>query len=650
MSSGEHLRMVLAKVTEGQREGRGIAEVGAEEDEATALDQALRALGVGHWRYDYAANRVFLSEAAKESLGLERDEELTSLEQLRERVHPDDRPRMDEALEAGLSPPREYAVEHQTVRPSGEVRWVTVRGRVTRGPSGPVLCGAAIDITEQKRVEAERERLLAELAAERARLQAIIDQLPAAVLVAEAPEGKLVIANRRIEAMFPHAPPELPTDSIQLFRTWDARYPDGRSVAAEDRPLSRALRGDHVSGEDYRYIHHDGTAKWLRLSSAPIRDEHGTLLGAVTVGIDIDREKRFEAERESLLRSLERSERRYRLAALATEDAIYDWDIRTNTLSVQRMFGHAPETFDTFEKWMDLLHPEDRERVVTGMHAAIACGDRHWQDEYRVRGADGTWLTVSDRGYVDRDAEGQPLRIVGAIQDVTARRRQEEFERQLIGIVSHDLKNPLNTILLAAGMVARSEDIDAGAVRNTVRIQGAAERATRMIRDLLDFTRARIGPGIPIDRRIVGLGALFQNLIEETRVGHPDRLIVFEASGNLTGAFDGDRLAQVLTNLVDNALRYSPPSAAVRVTVRGTEDEVRLAVHNQGPAIAADLLRRIFEPLQRGTTAFDSDGRNVGLGLYIVKHLVDAHGGRTEVHSSDAEGTEFVVYLPRSDG
>ncbi|MDF2694078.1 MAG: sensory box histidine kinase, partial [Labilithrix sp.] len=578
------------------------------------------------------------------------DEELSSFDQLKERVHPNDRSRVDEAFEASLSPTREYVADHQTVRPSGEIRWVKVRGRVSQGSSGPVLSAAALDITEQKRAEAERERLLSELAAERVRLQTIIDQLPAAVLVGEAHEGKLVIANRRIEEMFPHAPAELPTDSIQLFRTWDARYPDGRSVPAEDRPLSRALRGDHVSGEDYRYIHHDGTEKWLRLSSAPIHDEHGTLLGAVTVGIDIDREKRFEAERESLLRELERSEQRYRLAALATDDAIYDWDIRTNVVSVQSMFGHDPATFDTSEKWMNLLHPEDRERVVTGLYAALDCSDRHWQAEYRLQGADGTWLTVADRGYLVRDADGQALRMVGAIQDVTARRRQEEFERQLIGIVSHDLKNPLNTILLAAGMVARSEDIDAGAVRNTVRIQGAAERAIRMIRDLLDFTRARIGPGILIDRRVVGLGALFQNLIEETRVGHPDRLIVFETSGNLTGAFDGDRLAQVLTNLLENALRYSPPSAAVRVSAAGTEDEVRLTVHNQGPAIAADLLPRIFEPLQRGDTAFDSAGRNVGLGLYIVKHLVDAHGGHIDVHSSDADGTEFVVHLPRSDG
>jgi signal transduction histidine kinase len=313
------------------------------------------------------------------------------------------------------------------------------------------------------------------------------------------------------------------------------------------------------------------------------------------------------------------------------------------------MFAHVQEVFDC-SQWMDQIHPEDRERVVAGLRTAIDRGDRHWQDEYRFGRGDGTWLTIVDRAYVDRSADGRPLRMVGAMQDVTARRRQEEFERQLIGIVSHDLKNPLNTILLAAGMVAGSADIGERAVRGTIHIQGAARRATRMISDLLDFTRARLGAGIPIDRRRVGLGALFRELVEETRVGHPDRSIVFESSGDLTGAFDADRLAQVLTNLLENALAYSPPASVARVTAVGKEDEVLLAVHNRGPAISAELLPRIFEPLQRGATAFDSTGRSAGLGLYIVKHLVEAHGGRVEVRSSDAEGTEFVVHLPRSDG
>jgi PAS domain S-box-containing protein len=618
-------------------------------DEGSALTWVLQASGLGHWRYYYTSDRLECSVGVKVIFGLGPEDELTSFDQVQAYVHPDDRSLMDDSLEAALSDGADYVVEHRILSPSGEVRWVMVRGRVCRRGGEPLLAGIIIDITQQKRVEAERERLLSELAAERARLRTVIDQMPAAVLVG-ASSGELVMANRNVESVFPHAPGELPMDSLELFRSWRAHYPDGRPVPPEDRPLSRALRGEHVSSEDYFYVRDDGEHRWIRISSAPIRDERGALIGAVTIGLDVDREKRFEAERESLLHSLERSEERYRLAARATEDAIYDWDLRTDTLSVQKVFAHVPEVFNSLQSWVDQIHPDERERVVAGLRAAIDRGDRHWQDEYRFGRGDGTWLTVADRGYVDRGADGRPLRMVGAMQDVTARRRQEALERQLIGIVSHDLKNPLNTILLAAGLVAGSEDIGERAARNTIRIQGAARRATRMISDLLDFTRARLGAGIPIERRRVGLGALFRELVEETRVGHPDRAIVYEASGDLTGAFDPDRLAQVLTNLIENALAYGPPGSAARVTVVGNEDEVMLAVHNRGPAISAEILPRIFEPLQRGATAFDSSGRSVGLGLYIVKHLVEAHGGRIDVRSSDGDGTEFVVRLPRSDG
>ena len=240
--------------------------------------------------------------------------------------------------------------------------------------------------------------------------------------------------------------------------------------------------------------------------------------------------------------------------------------------------------------------------------------------------------------------------MVGAMQDVTARRQQEALERQLIGIVSHDLKNPLNTILLAAGMVARSDDIGERAVRNTLRIQGAAERASRMIRDLLDFTRARLGGGIPIEPSRVALGPLVRDLVEDVRVGHPGRSLLLEQSGDLAGDFDADRIAQVVTNLVDNAMKYSPPGSPVRVVIDGTDESfLHLRVQNEGPPIARDLLPRIFEPLARGdAAAFDAGGRSVGLGLYIVRQLVTAHGGSIDVRSVEGEGTEFAVRLPRS--
>jgi len=308
-------------------------------------------------------------------------------------------------------------------------------------------------------------------------------------------------------------------------------------------------------------------------------------------------------------------------------------------------------------EWAANIHPEDRTRVLSGLRTILARRDQLWQSEYRIRKTNGEWGVIADRAYLVCDEAGRPVRLVGALQDITARRRQEEFEKQLIGIVSHDLRNPLSTIVSAAELMELSAkgERDEGIMKNVGRIRTAADRATRMIHDLLDFTRARLGEGIPIERKPVRLEPLFQPLIDELRIGHPGRMIHFEASGDCIGNFDADRLSQVLTNLTENALKYSPHGSAVHVKLQcasrqASSREILLSVHNQGPAIPADLLPRVFEPLQRGEQAFDRTGRSVGLGLFIVKRLVEAHGGRVDVSSSDAEGTLFEVRLPCDAG
>ncbi len=181
-----------------------------------------------------------------------------------------------------------------------------------------------------------------------------------------------------------------------------------------------------------------------------------------------------------------------------------------------------------------------------------------------------------------------------------------------------------------------------------MRIQSSAERATRMIRDLLDFTQARLGGGIPVHPGPLDLSTFVPTVVEEVQLSFPEREIRFEHRGDGRGSWDADRLAQVLTNLLNNALRYSPAEAPVSVRVRGEAERLDLEVHNPGPAIPAEVLGRLFQPLQRGTSHDDPGGRSVGLGLFIVQHIVHAHGGTVEVRSTDTEGTTFTIRLPRA--
>lgn len=189
------------------------------------------------------------------------------------------------------------------------------------------------------------------------------------------------------------------------------------------------------------------------------------------------------------------------------------------------------------------------------------------------------------------------------------------FEQKLIGIVSHDPRNPLSAILMGASLLMRHEELDA--------------RATRSLR---------------IDRQPMDLHRLTRGVVEEVEAAWPGHELQVKYEGDGQGDWDADRLAQVVQNLVTNALKYSP-AGPVHVTVRGEAGEVSLCVANEGPPIPPDKLASLFEPLQRATAELDKAGRSVG--LYIVKRILDAHEGRIGVVSTPEEWTRFTVRLPR---
>jgi signal transduction histidine kinase len=170
---------------------------------------------------------------------------------------------------------------------------------------------------------------------------------------------------------------------------------------------------------------------------------------------------------------------------------------------------------------------------------------------------------------------------------------------------------------------------------------------SNIISQLLDFTRTRLGGGIPIDPKPTDLAEICTEVIDEMESAYPDRTLLFAADGDTRGVWDRARLAQVVSNLVSNAIQYGKRDAAIAVELGGEDDAVTLSVHNEGPPIAPDLLSSIFEPFRRQHSAMvRTDG--LGLGLYICREMIRVHRGEISVQSSDGAGTTFRVRLPRS--
>jgi signal transduction histidine kinase len=223
-----------------------------------------------------------------------------------------------------------------------------------------------------------------------------------------------------------------------------------------------------------------------------------------------------------------------------------------------------------------------------------------------------------------------------------------ETQERFLAILSHDLRTPLGAIITSTRFM-----LDAGGLEEpnrtlVARASSSARRMNQMVLDLVEFTRTRLDDAIPVVRAEVDARRLVHDVVMEIAASYPDSIVQVETGGELSGAWDADRLTQALTNLVGNAVQHGESGKPVRVSARGMADEVTLSVHNEGPAIPADQQAAIFEEgRQAGVRSAAHDRRHQGLGLYIVERIVAAHGGTVSVSSSAVEGTTFTVRLPR---
>ncbi len=222
----------------------------------------------------------------------------------------------------------------------------------------------------------------------------------------------------------------------------------------------------------------------------------------------------------------------------------------------------------------------------------------------------------------------------------------------VLGILGHDLRGPVQATLLSAELALHMGKMNERQTMLLAKVIESTHRMSELIDKLLDVTRARFGGGLEVVRGTVNMGFVARQVVDEVSVVNPTRKIELDLSGNLVGGFDKARIGQVFSNLLGNAIQYGFQGSPIRVKVDGEDPAiVVVAVHNEGVPIPTEIIGKIFDPLTRGlpyTETFPAEG-NLGLGLYITKEVIVAHGGTIEVTSSETDGTVFRARFPRSE-
>ncbi|WP_224362656.1 sensor histidine kinase [Hyalangium versicolor] len=290
---------------------------------------------------------------------------------------------------------------------------------------------------------------------------------------------------------------------------------------------------------------------------------------------------------------------------------------------------------------------ETGEPYVTELHRRSGGTRTCWLATGVQRG-DGFALWLRDVSR-ERLEEREALEALEQAQAREERMVEEaELRERFIGILGHDLRSPINAITLSVQALAQCGPLSSMQQELSQRVEASAARMAKMVADILDLTRARRSSGIPLSVAPASLGTVCRQVVDELATSHPDRYITYEEAGPSEGVWDAERLAQVVSNLVANALEHGGEDVPVFVRAHPRGELLTLEVHNPGVPIPENQLATLFEPFQRASASGGSRRcSGLGLGLYIVRELVHAHGGRVAVRSTEDEGTTFTVLLPR---
>jgi two-component system CheB/CheR fusion protein len=484
-------------------------------------------------------------------------------------------------------------------------------------------------------------------------LRLITDALPVLISYVDQ-EGCLQFTNRQYEIWFRRS-------DFQGHHLRDVFGEAGYEALRE--PAEAALGGRKGSATLWVTIEPVGK-RCVQATFVP-HVHQGEVLGFVSLIDDItDRRRAEEALRES--------EERYRLVAQATNDVIWEWNLvtrsrlsyETGEVSLGAVEGPAPVLPD----WLDRVHPEDRERISAGLRDVLEGRQPSFEEEYRFHRSDGAWIVVHDRGFLDRDEQGKPVRMIGSMVDITARKQAESdllrakeaaetanrAKDQFLATLSHELRTPLTPVLAMASLWERDRRLPADVQQGLAVIRRNIELEARLIDDLLDLTRIARGK-LDLQSRETRLDEILAAALETCNAQEiRDKNLRIDADLLKMGyrlQADPARLTQVFWNLLRNAIKFSMTGGSIAVTPEERDGWLEVRVTDTGIGIESALLEQIFTAFDQGRPETMREFGGLGLGLAISRAIVELHGGRLLAASEGiGRGATFTVVLPLDQG
>jgi len=543
-----------------------------------------------------------------------------------------------------------------------------------------VVLGAAL--IQRRSADARRthvEQVARAIDDERHLLQAILSGMDDAITLHDR-DGRLVFANRGAALLMGFASPEalLAASPVEVAEHFEAFDQAGGPFSIDDLLARTVLAGranKDISVIVRTRLRHGAPVarddRWSNVRAYPILDARGELTQVINVFRDVTAEWRDNELRRLLLRATDEliaspePDGALSTVARLLVPTVADWcaiDVGTGPdrrrMAVAGWEQHraelspsdsvAPSEGDGHRRFVKL--PLTVGGHTVGMISLTVDTSRRPHDErelvFMQALADRAALAIENGRLFRENAEAR-VKLREQLLQETARRQDAEstmrFAEMFVGMLGHDLRNPLNAVAMTARLLKRRGGADEKAVD---RILSSAERMSNMVAQLLDLTRSRLAGGITIDRKPIHLGEIVNEAVEELRLVHPQRNIRCDLHGDDRTLGDQGRLAQVVSNLVGNAVEHGDPNLPVMVALSVSGDRLILVVQNAGTPIPAELLRVIFDPFRR-TTARGELAKGLGLGLFISQQIVLAHGGDIDVRSTEQEGTTFTVSLAR---